>query len=110
MEILATNTHWGAFIATVSVLSLTALLSVLITFGGLFTIISGESRKVIDFVLTTIVLGCSIGILIATFSVFKEGPQETYNAKIKDFNEVYNEGYEIVDSNGSLYILRKAER
>ena len=41
--------------------------------------------------------------------LIKDGPDRTFQATITDFNEVYNNGYEIVDRDGKIYTLRESE-
>lgn len=51
--------------------------------------------------------------IIASISIFlnishiNAGAKIEYKAVITDFNEVYNNGYKIINQDGSIYILEK---
>lgn len=47
----------------------------------------------------------SLGVL----TNIKQGVDVTYKETITDFNEVYDNGYEITGQDGEIYILEKAD-
>lgn len=100
MEILAETTHWVPFLA------ITALF---IGFGVYITI-----DLILHLLKRKFILASLIGMVFVLWSVvfirlITVGPDVTYKATITDFNEVYHNGYEIVDREGEIYILRKVD-
>lgn len=56
------------------------------------------------------VIGCLLFVTFASHAIQdarESVPQ--YEVLITDFNEVYEQGYEIVDQRGKIYIVRKSE-
>ena len=91
MEILATNTNYFG-----------------VVFGGIIAVIA---LLVLIAAVCTREWGALWGALLFTvFSaamVFVVGIEVTYDAVITDFNEVYEQGYEIISQNGKIVTLRK---
>lgn len=96
MEILATNTSYAAAI----------FLTIL--FGG-FAI--GALVIANDKTMSSFERGCAtvVGVLaiLLTLSVINEPAYVTYDAIITDWNEVYDNGYKVVETNGDIVTLTK---
>lgn len=92
MEILATNTDYFG-----------------VVFGGLAAL---ATVVIIVATLITKEWGALwVALLIGSFSgafIFGIGIEVTYDAVITDFNEVYDQGYEIISQKGKIVTLRKA--
>lgn len=108
MEILTETTHWGSYVFVLIFLFALILVSLVV-----ITLIitdwaksEGDASNVIAFVLflTVGALSC-LGIN----NVVSSGPDVIYKALITDFNDVYEQGYEIVDQDGKIYTLRESE-
>ncbi|QVY62964.1 hypothetical protein [Cytobacillus gottheilii] len=108
MEILAVTTHWFIYLFGLTLIGGFALLLLL----GIFVEIedwvnSGVDKKSFP--------GLLIIVFLLTFTCFalteviKDGPPKTYDAKVTDFNEVYNNGYHVKGKRGDLYKLEKSE-
>ena len=91
MEILATNTNYFG-----------------VVFGGIIAVIA---LIVLIAAVCTREWGSLWGALaFSAFSalmIFGVGIEVTYEAVITDFNEVYEQGYEIISQNGKIVTLRK---
>lgn len=91
MEILATNTDYFAMV------------------------IGGFAAVIAVFIIAVAIWVKEIhaiwyALLFAAFSglfIFGVGVEVTYDAVITDFNEVYDQGYEIISQKGKLVTLRK---
>lgn len=101
MEILSTTTHWGEYWFLIIVIATGIFLAGSFVIGILL-----DDRDPVLVVLLTIILVIGIALIV---DVVKTGPDQIYLAKIHDFNEVYQNGYEIVDRDGKLYTLRESE-
>jgi 4-hydroxybenzoate polyprenyltransferase len=103
VEIVAETVLWGRYfaliIALIALLTLTAILLI-----GEFV---GEDPPTIWLVM----LGAVNTFLIISIIAYmvNKGPETQYKAIITDFNEVYSQGYEIVDHEGDIYILQESE-
>lgn len=96
MEVLATNTSFAAAI----------FLTVI--FGGLaigMLIIANDKSQ------SSFGRGCAtlIGVfaILVTLSVINEPAYVTYDAIVTDWNEVYDNGYKVVETNGDIVTLAK---
>lgn len=91
MEILATNTDYFG-----------------VVFGGLVAL---ATVFIIVMAIWTKEWGALwVALLIGSFSgamILGIGIEVTYDAVITDFNEVYDQGYEIISQKGKLVTLRK---
>lgn len=55
---------------------------------------------------------CGLIALLFMFlglSMYNDGATEYYKVKITDFNEVFEQGYEIVDQEGKIYKIVKSD-
>ena len=110
MEIIAESTLWFEYIFVLFTTGMLVIICVLGFIGGLATIFDRTFYKNFsDYMLTAAAL-----LLTALFSAIfyggiKAGPTVQYKAIITDFNEVYNNGYEIIDREGNIYILQESE-
>jgi hypothetical protein len=110
VEIVAESTLWFEYIFVLSIIGICFIISVLGFIIGLATIFDRTFSK--DFSGYAVTAGSLL--LTALFSAIfyggiKAGPTVQYKATITDFNEVYNNGYEIIDREGDLYILQESE-
>jgi hypothetical protein len=91
MEILATNTDYFPIIL-----------------GGITTVIT---VFILAIILWTKEWGALwYAVVFGGFSallIFVVGIEVTYEAVVTDFNEVYEQGYEIISQNGKIVTLRK---
>lgn len=98
MEILTTNTSYAAAIV------LTIIFGVL-TVGMLITA-NDKAKSGFERGFATVV-----GVLAILFvlSVLSDPTVVTYDAIITDWNVVYDQGYEVVETNGKIVTLRKVD-
>jgi ABC-type transport system involved in multi-copper enzyme maturation permease subunit len=103
VEIVAETVLWGRYFALI--IALIALLTV----ATILLIVEfvGEDPPTIWLVM----LGAVNTFLIISIIAYmvNKGPETQYKAIITDFNEVYSQGYEIVDREGDIYILQESE-
>jgi len=109
LEILAENVDRGEFLLLLGFLGVVGAFFVIIFFAGVAMSISLKSFTSEDFFGLLIGAGISALCIFAFIAVYKSGPNITYEAKVTDFNEVYESGYEIVSKHGSLYTIRESE-
>jgi len=53
---------------------------------------------------------CLAGVVTTTLGInqsFKSGVEIEYKVTVTDFNEIYNNGYEIINQEGKIYTLKK---
>ncbi|MEW5569722.1 hypothetical protein [Rossellomorea marisflavi] len=107
MEILSTTEHNIQFyFALFVVIAITSLCLVLGTVSIVVMSIE-KSPKLSDIILTVVLLCCAGFFIVVTVQGINKGAEVTHKAKITDFNEVYDNGYEVVGKDGSLYIITK---
>jgi hypothetical protein len=107
LEILAENTLWFEHIASIIISLGIAALTWSIVIGCFVKVVS-DGFEPIDL---TVLLFLFIAI-VATLGVIygiKVGPEKQYEAIVTDYNEVYENGYEVVDKRGEIVILREAK-
>jgi len=97
MEILATHTE-----ASVLFYVLLFVGVCVFGFGLIYSVDFAGRNRVLAGVI------CSIGLGIF-FSALQFGTYEAYDAIVTDWNEVYEQGYEIVETNGKIVTLRKVD-
>jgi hypothetical protein len=104
VEILSTTTLWGEhwFLIVIMGAVVICIASLAV---GIFFEDSGSERYVYVGILT-LLLAAGLTMLI---NLVKDGPDRTFQAIITDFNEVYTNGYEIVERDGKIYTLRESE-
>jgi hypothetical protein len=107
VEILAEITNWDEYLAGVF-LAFVGCLLILISSVILLTSVHQEKVVFKIFVYLMIVLA-NILVVLYTVSIILIGPEVTYKATINDFNEVHRNGYEIIGSEGKIFILRKSD-
>lgn len=107
MDILSETTHYiSHYLAVifVSIITLVALgLSLIIIIMSIIEKEFGWN----EFGALLCCLGLGIVLTFATVQGIKQGATVTYKATVTDFNEVYNNGYEITGRDGEMYILKK---
>lgn len=109
MEILTENTLMAEHIFYLVISGIGSMLCAFFTISFIcyFTMegVDGAS-DIIGFIVMTVLAA----FLATSFFVFLvQGPDIQYEAIITDFNEVYENGYEIVDKRGEIYVVEKVE-
>ena len=105
IEILSETVHYFDYYSSIIVLGILALFC-LVTAAKchLDSVYREETYKITNRTM-------SIILLVATFVflglILAKHPYVTYKAAITDFNEVYNQGYKIVDQDGKIFTLEK---
>ena len=107
MEILAINTHLLTHILALIVIGIMALLTTALAGGAVINLV--EHRGFINVVWVIGFATVASLFSAAMVSTIQEGPEVTYRAKVTDFNEVYEKGYEVVGRNGAIYLLQKTK-
>ena len=107
MEILAINTHLLTHILALIVIGIMALFMTTLAVGAVISLVEERSLVNIFWVLFfTTVASLFSWVMV---DAIQEGPEVTYRAKVTDFNEVYEKGYEVVGRNGAIYLLQKTK-
>ena len=106
MKILSSTEHFGEFYIAVVVL-LVCTIFLINWFGYEFMswIKDMSNYKSYGFLFFT--FATSIGFAYMMYCIHKIGPTIEYKALVTDFNEVYENGYVVVDREGEIYILEK---
>lgn len=95
MEILTTSTSYGAAILLTIIFGAILLVAIV----KIFT-----EKEVLLNVLSGIIGVLAISFL---FLIWSDPAYVTYDAIVTDWNEVYEQGYEVVETNGKIVTLRK---
>lgn len=96
MEILAENVSYTAAL----------ILTAYLTFGiiaSLSACLDSDYDNLFRFI-ALVAMGLCISALVC---VWKDPTYVTYTAIVTDWNEVYEQGYEIIETNGKIVTLRK---
>jgi len=106
MEILSQSTDWWIYIPLMLLCSFFAVALVSTTIYGIYSTFRegiGDGNLI-----ATIVLAIASALMV-TGTVFGilDGPTTTYKAIITDYNVVYEEGYEIISTDGKIVTLTK---
>jgi hypothetical protein len=88
------NMGWGVFIV---IIALTFLIV------SVWAAIDGEGEIFATF------LAIAVGAGFLSIFAYTDSSPEQYEVKITDFNEVYSQGYEIIEQRGEIYVVKKAE-
>lgn len=96
MEILATNTSYATAIFLTIVLGLICAVTLAVTFD--------KYKPRLERALAGMV---SVPLLLTIFTIGIDPAYVTYDAIITDWNEVYEQDYEVVETNGQIVTLRK---
>ena len=91
MEILATNTNYFGIVFG----GIIAVIALLVLIAAVWTKEWGALWPALLF------------SAISAAMIFGVGVEVTYDAVVTDFNEVYEQGYEIMSQNGKIVTLRK---
>lgn len=105
MEILSESTEWASFIFLTALISIMALLAWYVV--GLF--ITYKYKEVIDYAFGAVFTFVAVIATLGVIAIIDAGPDTYYKATITDFNEVYEQGYEIVEQDGKIFTLRESE-
>lgn len=107
MEILSTTEHYIQFYLALSVVIVITAFCLVLGITSIVMMFVDKNPKFSDLVLTAVLLCCAGFLMFVTVQGTKKGVEVTHKAKITDFNEVYDNGYEVVGKDGSLYIITK---
>lgn len=109
MEILAVTTHWFSYLLPLLFLggvTLISIIAVVAEIGDWIKEKSVDTEAIVPAIVVALIIALFSGFL---YAVIKHGPDKTYDAKVTDFNEVYNKGYIVKGKRGDLYQLEKSE-
>lgn len=98
MEILNVNVSYIEAIITLSICILAVIYS-------LWAIIAKDSELIVRIFGTLVLLIC----LFVIFKVIASPKVTTYEVIVHDWNEVYDNDYEVLEKKGELVILRKVD-
>lgn len=106
MEILSQSTDWWIFIPLMILFAgVSIFFAVAVAYGLYLTFSEGPG----DGNLVSTLMVAVIASIFAMFVVigFITGPTTTYKAIVTDYNVVYEEGYEIISTDGKIVTLTK---
>lgn len=98
MEILAVNETYAATIFLTALLGFMFVVTVAVTFD--------KYKPRWERVLAAV---ASVLLFLAIFGIWTDPLYVTYDAIITDWNAVYEQGYEVVETNGKIVTLRKVD-
>ncbi|RKJ50019.1 hypothetical protein D7X33_32730 [Butyricicoccus sp. 1XD8-22] len=108
MNILATVEYHFWFWVIVIFLFIVTLILLSVFIGGIISVIQSGFENT-DLIVLLFLMGLFLLFGYATYSAYNEGVYVEYKATITDFNEVFNNGYEIVGNEGEIYTLKKVK-
>ena len=100
MEILSETTRDLEYLIIIGIWFFIALIGVAMIANSII-----EGRFKSELLMGLIILSLSMFVLFR----IKDIDNTEYKVIITDFNEVYNNGYEIVDKDGQIYTVRKSD-
>lgn len=100
MEILSETTRDLEYLIIIGIWFFIALIGVAMIANSII-----EGRFKSELLMGLIILSLSMFVLFR----IKDIDNTEYKVIITDFNEVYNNGYEIVDKDGKIYTVRKSD-
>ncbi len=105
MEIV--NVIEGGFeVGGIVAVSVVLLFFVILAFVGILRDVSWRRRRSPhDGILLSVIGDYDMGLV----DLSTNPTPDKYEAIITDFNEVYEQGYEIVDQRGDIYVVKKTE-
>ena len=110
MEILSETAFWGEHIFLLIIFGVITLITGSIAVALIVAIVSGHGGELGDYIGTLIMsVFCALSIAIFIAGI-KQGPDVEYTAIVTDYNEVYEQGYEVKKVDGKLVILTKESR
>lgn len=106
MEILSEHTEWAIFTFVIVGISLFTLLFLAALIGGIA--VTFEEGASAENVIGTLAIGIITAVLITCLVLgIKQGPETKYKAIVTDYNEVYDAGYTVVNTEGKIVTLTK---
>ncbi|MDQ0154950.1 hypothetical protein [Robertmurraya andreesenii] len=108
MEILSQTTNWGVYVFLLMIFGGLALAFSVGLIAIIIDVVSGQGSSE-HFFGGILAIGVAVISVLVAVDVVRDGPDITYKATITDFNEVYTQGYEIIEKDGNLYTLRESE-
>lgn len=106
MEILNETIHYSEFLFFLFLIGGTALLFVVLAVGFSCVIINERDFSLSSFGVVSIVIVIAIGAITGTVVTIKRGANITYEAKVTDWNEVYDHNYEVVKQKGDIVTIK----
>lgn len=106
MEILSQSTDWWIYIPCMMLFVVGFVFFGAGAIYGLYCTVTegpGEGNLVATVILSAIT---AFFVTLVVFGI-KEGPTTTYKAIVTDYNVIYEEGYEIVSTEGKIVTLTK---
>lgn len=100
MEILSETTRDLEYLVIIGIWFFIALIGIAMISSSII-----EGRFKSELLMGLIILSLSMFVLFR----IKDIDNTEYKVIITDFNEVYNNGYEIVDKDGKIYTVRKSD-
>lgn len=108
MEILATETDWLEFFVLLLFFGGIAFLAIVTLVTVVHDLLRGRGSKGdIPGAIMCLALASVFGL--ATYEVVDNGPDKTFEAKVTDYNEIYENGYVIVDHRDDIVVIEKED-
>lgn len=96
MEILATNVSYAAAIFLTVIIGFMSVVTLAVTIDKC----KPRGERILAGVVSAL-------IVLAIFGIWADPAYVTYDAIITDWNDVHDQGYEVVEQNGKIVTLRK---
>lgn len=106
MEILSTTTHMGEYIFYILFASLMSLVLLIATVAGFVEIFHYKNRDKETILVTLGILIFTLLIMTNGAFIIKDGAIVTHEAKVTDWNEVYEQDYKVVKQKGELITIQ----
>ncbi len=106
MEILSQSTDWWIFIPLMILFAGASVFFGAASAYGIYLMFR-EGPGDGNLIATVVVSVITAFLITITVLGIKEGPYVTYKAIVTDYNVVYDEGYEIISTDGKIVTLTK---
>lgn len=106
MEILSETTQWGGYLFAMTIIVTIAIALAAVAIWGIVDVIRNR------FTPSDIVIALVFSVLASLMAIsavigIKDGPTTEYKAIVTDYNVIYEEGYEIISTEGKIVTLTK---
>jgi hypothetical protein len=108
MQILSENVLWGEYITVATLLAIAGSLFGYIGYNAIAQLVKGKIPiHFPNIALCTLTVLSSLFLYATCALAIHQGAEVEYKVVITDYNEVFNQGFEIVDKEGDISTIKK---
>lgn len=109
MQILSENMLWGEYFTVITLLAIAGCLFGYLGYNAIVQMVKGKIPLYAhNIVLCVLTIVSSLFLYTTCIFVIHQGAEVEYKVVITDYNDVFKQGYEIVDKEGDITTIKKA--